>query len=134
MRLIVCLLIGCLAWGCAAGDERESPFRMVARDRPELFEHLDGEVAIVGTAQVSDDRGPVVILEDGTAVGVSEIGSWPKGISGKKVTVAGRLARLATAADVADPTRPHVPGREIFLLEGARWRPGDHPPRQVRTR
>ena len=134
MRLLSCLLIGWLMAGCSTGEEQTPPFKAVARDRTQLFEHLDGEVAVVGTAQVSEDRGPVVVLADGTSVGVPELSAWPEKTRGAKVTVTGRLTRLATSPEITDPTRPARPGREIFLLEGARWRPGDNPPRQVRTR
>lgn len=134
MRIFFCLLLGCLASGCAGEDGGVSRFSAVARDRAELFEHVGGEVAVIGTAQSSADRGAVVALEDGTLVGVSELDPWSKRASGRTVTVTGKLARLATPPDASDPTRPATAGREIFLLEGARWRLGDNPPRQVRTR
>lgn len=134
MRIFICLLLGCLASACAGENGGGSQFSAVARGRPELFEHVGGEVAVIGTAQSREDRGAVVALEDGTLVGVAELDPWPRDARGRTVTVTGKLVRLATPPDASDPTRPATAGREIFLLEGARWRRGDNPPQHVRTR
>ena len=131
MRAFACLLLAWLVVGCASSGEGSTAFTAVARDRQQLFEHLEGEVAIVGEAQISRDRGAVVVLDDQTAVGVSELDPWPRKVRGKTVTVAGRLRRLSTPPD---PNNPQDTGRELFLLEGARWRAGDRPPEGVRTR
>jgi hypothetical protein len=116
--------------GCASEHDATVPFASVARDRQQLFEHLDSEVAIVGKAEARKERGVTVLLDDGTRVGVPELDPWPKKVLGKTVTVTGKLRRLATP----DPQTTDAQSVEIFLLEGARWRAGDKPPREVRTR
>ena len=131
MRCVACLLLAMVVVGCTSEGEGPPAFTAVAREREQLFEHLEGEVAIVGEAQMSRDRGVVVVLDDETVVGVSELDPWPRRVRGGTVTVTGQLRRLATPPD---PNDPKDTGREIFLLEGARWRRGDNPPEEVRTR
>ncbi|MEO6435628.1 MAG: hypothetical protein ABIP55_07685 [Tepidisphaeraceae bacterium] len=127
---IVALLTTLALTGCAPNRAGPAQFSSVARDRQSLFEHLDGEVAVVGKAENHSSRGVAVVLDDGTVVGVSELEQWRKKVRGKTVTVTGKLRRLATP----DPASSAGTARELFLIEGARWRVGDKPPQDVRVR
>jgi hypothetical protein len=51
-------------------------------------------------------------------------------VRGRTVTVTGRLRRIVGP----DPQTTGVMSPEVFVLEGARWRAGDNPPREVRPR
>ena len=112
MRIFICLLLGCLASGCAGEDGGGSNFSAVARDRAELFEYVDGEVAVIGTAQSSADRGAVVALEDGTLVGVAAAaGLW---------LAFGRGAFLVVAAIYLVAAACFAPIRESAAPRGAK--------------
>ena len=50
---LLLLLTLCLLPGCASDGDGPPQFNAVARDRQQLFEHLEGEVAVVGKAETS---------------------------------------------------------------------------------
>ena len=118
-RWIVSTFAALLACGCAGKPVPADP-AAVARQRELLYTFEGQDVTLVGRATVDGDNLPAIgLADDKTIVHVPELGAWPKGTSGKLVSVRGLLRRL-TPGSIKTGTP-----QEQFYLQGVRWTRGD---------
>jgi hypothetical protein len=101
----------------------ESHAPLLSASKTELYKNYDGEVIVIGRADVVAPEGVVVVMEDGTRVMIPELKEWPQRAAGKTVSVTGMLQRVPTAVLASDTGNKNRPD-DRFLLKGVRWRVG----------